>query len=375
MPHLLIICDEFAELKQQQEDFMDELISVSRIGRSLGVHLILATQKPAGIVNGQIRSNSKFAICLKVQETADSQDVIKKADAAFLKNTGQFYFQVGNDEYFVLGQSAWAGSEYIPSEKIQKKIDTSVEFISNVGEPIKRIDDVPKQVVNSQGEQLTNLVKYISDLANNNLEEKSNNLWLSDVPQDIYIKDLREKYYFEQQENTIEAVIGEYDDPANQKQGLVKVNLQDNENINIYGNAESGKETLLSTLIYDLMTNYTSEQVQFYILDFGSEALKIFKNAPHVGDVILGREDEKINRFFKILQKEIKTRRGILSNYSGDYELYISKGNKMPRLVIILNNYEVFQENFGINHDELFTTLTRDSFYGNGNEIQVESKL
>ena len=87
IPHLFIICDEFAELKQQQPDFMEELISVSRIGRSLGVHLILATQKPAGIVNEQIRSNSRFAICLKVQNKEDSRDMIGKNDAAYLKRT------------------------------------------------------------------------------------------------------------------------------------------------------------------------------------------------------------------------------------------------------------------------------------------------
>ena len=66
--HLFIICDEFAELKAQQPDFMDNLISVARIGRSLGVHLILATQKPSGVVNDQIWSNTKFRVCLKVQE-------------------------------------------------------------------------------------------------------------------------------------------------------------------------------------------------------------------------------------------------------------------------------------------------------------------
>ena len=142
VPHLLIICDEFAELKQQQEEFMEELMSVSRIGRSLGVHLILATQKPAGIVNEQIRSNSKFAVCLKVQDTADSKDVIKKPDAANLKKAGQFYMQVGNDEYFVLGQSGWAGAQYTPSDFVEKKVDTSIEVITNIGRTIKQIDDI-----------------------------------------------------------------------------------------------------------------------------------------------------------------------------------------------------------------------------------------
>lgn len=69
VPHLFIISDEFAELKTQQPEFMDQLISTARIGRSLGVHLILATQKPNGVVNDQIWSNSRFRVCLKVQES------------------------------------------------------------------------------------------------------------------------------------------------------------------------------------------------------------------------------------------------------------------------------------------------------------------
>ena len=61
LPHLFIISDEFAELKTQQPDFMDQLISAARIGRSLGIHLILATQKPSGVVDDQIWSNSKLS--------------------------------------------------------------------------------------------------------------------------------------------------------------------------------------------------------------------------------------------------------------------------------------------------------------------------
>lgn len=65
LPHLFIISDEFAELKKEQPEFMAELDSTSRIGRSLGVHLILATQKPSGVVDDQIWSNSTFRLCFK----------------------------------------------------------------------------------------------------------------------------------------------------------------------------------------------------------------------------------------------------------------------------------------------------------------------
>ena len=152
--HLLIISDEFAELKQQQPDFMDQLISTARIGRSLGVHLILATQKPSGIVNDQIRSNSRFRICLKVQEKADSMDVINAPNAAELTQAGRFYLQVGYREYFALGQSAWAGSPYIPADKLQKKIDKSINFVNNVGESIKVVEDMPRINTAVKGEQI-----------------------------------------------------------------------------------------------------------------------------------------------------------------------------------------------------------------------------
>ena len=103
LAHLFIICDEFAELKQQQPDFMDELVSAARIGRSLGVHLILATQKPSGVVDEQIWSNSKFKICCKVQTAEDSNEMIRKPDAAYIKESGRFYLQVGYDEIYAEG--------------------------------------------------------------------------------------------------------------------------------------------------------------------------------------------------------------------------------------------------------------------------------
>ena len=139
VPHLFIICDEFAELKQQQPEFMEQLISTARIGRSLGVHLILATQKPSGVVDDQIWSNSKFRICLKVQDKSDSMDMIKRPDAAALKQVGRFYLQVGYNEFFAIGQSAWTGATYFPKEKIRKKVDTSVDFIDGIGNLIKEI--------------------------------------------------------------------------------------------------------------------------------------------------------------------------------------------------------------------------------------------
>ena len=358
--HLLIICDEFAELKQQQEEFMDELISVARIGRSLGVHLILATQKPAGVVNDQIRSNSKFGICLKVQATEDSVDVINRPDAVNLKRVGQFYMNVGNNEFFTVGLSAWSGAPYYPADTIKKKVDNSIGVISNIGSIIKEVTNETKVKQKSNGEQLTNIVKYLYKLAKqeNITTEK---LWLDDIPENIYIDKIRKKYNVKNIKNNISPVIGEFDDPFNQRQGVLNLNLSNDGNTIIFGNADSGKETLLSTIVYDTITNYSPDEVQLYLFDFGSEALKIFKKSPHVGDVVFMNDTEKISRFFSMIQNEVKERTAILSEFGGNYSLYLkTSGKTMPMITIIINNYEAFSENYDDKYDDLLLMLTRD---------------
>lgn len=112
LPHLFIIIDEFAELKREQPDFMRELISVAQVGRSLGVHLVLATQKPSGTVDDNIWSNAKFRLCLRVQDRQDSNDMLHRPDAAFITQAGRGFLQVGNDEIFEEFQSAWSGAVY-----------------------------------------------------------------------------------------------------------------------------------------------------------------------------------------------------------------------------------------------------------------------
>ena len=112
LQHLFIISDEFAELKREEPEFMKELISVAQVGRSLGVHMILSTQRPSGTVDENIWANSKFRLCLRVQDRQDSMDMLHRVEAAYLTQAGRCYLQVGNDEIFELFQSGWSGASY-----------------------------------------------------------------------------------------------------------------------------------------------------------------------------------------------------------------------------------------------------------------------
>ena len=358
--HLIIISDEFAELKDQRPEFMDQLISTARIGRSLGVHLILATQKPSGVVNDQIWSNSKFRVCLRVQDKSDSMDMIKCPDAAELKNVGRFYLQVGYNELFALGQAAWAGAQYYPTEKRKKKVDQAINIIDNIGNVIKAVETKQEVVVQSKGEEITNIVKYIVEEAKKE-QVSIDKLWLDRIPDVIYIDKLKKKYNYHATKNIINPIIGEYDNPDNQEQNLLTLPLSQDGNTIVFGSAGSGKELMLSSIIYSCISNHDSKEINFYILDFGAETLTMFKNAPHVGEVILSQEKEKIANLFKLITGIIEERKKIFVDYNGSYDFYIHHGGKqIPLIAIVINNVEAFLETYQ-DYEDIIGQMTRDS--------------
>ncbi len=360
VPHLFIISDEFAELKTQQPEFMEQLISAARIGRSLGVHLILATQKPSGVVDDQIWSNSKFRVCLKVQEKADSQDMIKCPDAAELSQTGRFYLQVGFNELFALGQSAWCGAEYVPTDTVEKSVDNSIQIVDNLGHVLMNVKPAKKAAnTGKKVKQIVSIVKYLSDLANEE-EISVRPLWLSPIAPQIYVDDLERKYGTTSKGTVLCPVVGEYDDPFNQKQGVLTIPFSAEGNCLIYGSTGNGKTTMLTTIAYSLLKNHSAEELNLYIMDFGSETLKVFEKAPQVGGVVVSSDTEKATNFFKMLHKEVEHRKNLFSEYGGDYSSYCKNSGKIiSNIVVLINNYAGFAEQYE-DLIESFALLTRD---------------
>lgn len=359
LQHLFIISDEFAELKTQQPDFMEQLVSTARIGRSLGIHLILATQKPSGVVDDQIWSNSRFRICLKVQERADSMDMLKRPDAAEISQTGRFYLQVGYNELFELGQSAWAGAKYYPSDKPIIEKDDSVDVINSNGRIIKSMK-INRRTSYSSNKQLDEITSYLKSIAD---EEKIfvRSLWLPPISKDIYVDEFEYKYQIDvDQAYVINPIVGEYDDPSRQVQGILTLPITNGGNTIIYGTGGSGKTTYLTTLIYSLTNQYTPNEVNIYVLDFASETLKSFQSAPHVGDILLSYEEEKINNLFKMLVSELNERKKVFANYGGDIQAYnFETSDAKASIIIIIHNYTAFSEVYESMEDYL-SYLTRE---------------
>ncbi len=345
VPHLFIISDEFAELKSQRPEFMDQLISAARIGRSLGIHLILATQKPSGVVNEQIRSNTKFRICLKVAERADSNDMIERPDAAEIKETGRFYLQVGYNEFFAMGQSAWSGAPYAPDAKEKVKEAAGVQILDNLGqtetelkEQVKRRTDVSTQLVD--------IVKYISKLAvEMDMEPKT--LWLPvmspRIPLDLSY-DLSERN---------EPVLGLVDDPLNQSQFKLVMSLDKVKGTQIIGESGYGKSIFLQSLILEYSSHYSPEDFWFYALDYSGGALKRFERLPHCGGIAVEEEDDKAAALFKLIEDLIVERKKIFTEYDVNTFSELRQAVKVPHILVFIDNIIYLNESKGL-HDYYF---------------------
>lgn len=364
VPHLFIISDEFAELKSQQPDFMDNLISVARIGRSLGVHLILATQKPSGVVNDQIWSNTKFRVCLKVQDAQDSKEMLKRPEAASIKQTGRFYLQVGYDEFFALGQSAWCGAKYYPSEKIIKQVDKSVDFIDDNGNVIKSIQSGNNIKIEAQGEQLAAIMKNIIEVAAMS-NKRAKRLWLNAIEPIILVDNLEKKYGFKPVAYDVRAVLGEYDAPERQEQNLLTYSLAKDGNTIVYGNDEIERENMLNAILYSICKTHSSKEINIYIVDYGSEQMRIFDGFPQIGGLVFLGDDEGIKNLFKLMAEEIKSRKKRFLPFGGTLESYNARNEKkMPQILFIINNYEGLLEIYNTISEDIASLARECERYG-----------
>lgn len=346
LPHLIIIVDEFAELKAEQPEFMKELISAARIGRSLGVHLILATQKPAGQVNEQIWSNSRFKLCLKVQSAEDSNEVLKSPLAAEIKEPGRAYLQVGNNEIFELFQSAYSG---VPERTDDSSVrEFAIYSVPDSGK--KKPIFIQKKIKSDKNNrtQLDALVAYIAKYCKE--------IQMKRLP-DICLPPLAEKIEFcieKKKGSGFYADIGIYDDPDRQYQGVYSVDTTSN-NIMIIGSAQTGKTNLLQNIIRSLSENYTPDEVNIYIIDFASMILKNFEKLNHVGGVVCASEDEKLKNLFKLLRDEIEQRKEkFISAGVSSAAAYRETGKKdLPQIILLIDNLTALKELYFQEDDEL----------------------
>ncbi len=349
LPHLILIVDEFAELKMDQPEFMKELISAARIGRSLGVHLILATQKPSGVVDAQIWSNSKFRLCLKVQNKEDSNEVLKTPLAAEIKEPGRAYLQVGNNEIFDLFQSAYSGAPANQDASVSQK-QYEIYSVSLWGRRTPVYIKKPDKQKNNGSTQLDATIEYISDHCIKTHISRLPGICLP--PLEDYI-DYPEAVMMKDPLRTI-VPLGVFDDPNNQRQDIVYLDLSAGHTM-IVGSSLYGKTSLLQVVIRGIADYYSPQEVSLYILDFGSMALKVFDSLAHVGGVAVPSEDEKLKNFIRMIKNEIVSRKEAFSRLGiTSFVSYREAGHQdLPHNIIMMDNFIAVRELYPDYEDDL----------------------
>lgn len=360
LPHLIIIVDEFAELKAEQPEFMKELISAARIGRSLGVHLILATQKPSGVVDAQIWSNSKFKLCLKVQSKEDSNEVIKTPLAAEIKEPGRAYLQVGNNEIFELFQSAYSGAPAtVDASEVEKEFVISKVGFTGNRKPIY-VRKKKKRKINVQN-QLDEIVAYIHDYCNKEGIKKLADICMPPLPETLYF-DAGKRV----DSDEVFVTFGLVDDPDHQSQMTHHLNITAM-NYMLIGSTQTGKTNFLQTAIRSLTEHYSPDEVNIYIVDFASMILKNFENLNHVGGVVLSHEDEKVKNLFRLLSNEIDLRKSRLAEVGvSSFASYKEAGYRdLPQIVVVIDNLTALKELY-LQDNDMLLPVCRD-----GNSVGI----
>ena len=370
LPHLFLISDEFAELKVNQPDFIKELVSIARVGRSLGVHLILATQKPSGVVDDQIWSNSRFKIALKVADRSDSNEMLHTPDAAEITQTGRAYLQVGNNEVYELFQSAWSGADYQPDKDDMGIEDHTIYLINELGqyeilnEDLSGLEDADE--IKEVPTELDAIVHNIQLLCEEKEIPPVPQPWLPPLKERITLEELEEVQptVAWEQEKPLSVLLGMADIPQAQKQEAVSINLAKDGHVLLYGSPGTGKTTFLQSAGMDLARKFSAKDLTMYLMDFGTNGLAPLSKLPQVADTMLLDQTEKISKFVRIMEKELNRRKKLLSDYGvGTLELYRQASDqKEPAIVILLDSYEAIKEE--AYEAELFKLLVRISREG-----------
>jgi DNA segregation ATPase FtsK/SpoIIIE, S-DNA-T family len=352
LPRLVIVFDEFAEFKQRHAEESKRLISIARLGRSLGIHLILATQNIQAAIDPEILQNATFRICLRVSEPQDSMQMIGIRDAVSLSR-GRAYFSSQTRHLF---QGAFSGGLY--------------KYAGRETPTISRQSADDQDSFFSEKTEAQVLTERLINAAENLNLRKPPAIWPDPLSERLFLpKLLKEnveggwdgKNWTSSGRRNINSssdlivypIIGLCDQPALQRQSLLQVDPSRGEgNMLIFGSAKTGKSTLLRTFVSSLVHTKSPAEAWVYILDFGGQsALKVLESFPHVGSVITRFETEKAQRSIEFIHARIAERNEIFRQSSVDsWEDYNraskNKNKKLPAIYLIIDGFGSLRRTF-----------------------------
>jgi S-DNA-T family DNA segregation ATPase FtsK/SpoIIIE len=349
LPRLVIVIDEFASLVEEVPEFVTGVVGIGMRGRSLGVHVVLATQRPGGAVNAELRANVNLRICLRVTSTSESSDVIDVPDAARISrhHPGRAYLRTGHSDLAVL-QSARIGwpREVSPAARAEDRVTARVRRVAELGR--QRPTGHAEPDAGHDGDtDLTALVAAIRGAADQLEVRAPASPWLPPLPEQVTVAQL----------DGIDAVpagspvavpLGLADHPEQQAQTTYTLDLEQAAPMVVAGMARTGRSTALRTLAAVLAARSSPADVHLYALDYGSRALAPLARLPHCGAWVDSDEPDRAERLLALLTVEVARRQRIFGagGYASLREQRAAVGpeDRLPYLLLLVDQYEAFVE-------------------------------
>lgn len=353
-PSLVIVVDEFAALVQEVPEFVDGVVNVAQRGRSLGLHLILATQRPSGVIRENLRANTNLRIALRMADAADSSDVIGTKVAATFDPAipGRAASRTGPTA-LVPFQTGYVGGW---TSDVPERPEIGV---CTLGFSPKVSWDLPldnsAQHAASGPTDIQKLVSAIREA--NHLAELSSprRPWLAELASAYDLAKLPSR------RRDDELVFAVADDPANQQQPTIAFKPDDDGNMAIFGTGNSGKSTLLRTLCLAAGLTIRGGPCHVYGIDFGARGLQMLEQLPHVGGIIAGSDVERVSRLFSMLRSAIDQRAADYSTLgAGSITQYrkISEDTNHPRILLLVDGMGGMRTTYeGTEHHRLFESF------------------
>jgi DNA segregation ATPase FtsK/SpoIIIE, S-DNA-T family len=345
-PRLLIVADEFAVLaankNSSSDDVIDEIVNIARLGRSLGIHLLLATQRAAGVITDNIRANTNLRIALRVQDTGESSDVVGSPAAAHisLATPGRAFVSIGAGNLKQV-QTASSTGHSSALRLLPKVVSESFTFLGRSPSP-----QAPRSLPTAPGDNdLTRLARTIA------LATES---WPTALPETHWAEPpapIVSLASIGHEPDPFTVVLGLLDDPAMQRVTPATFDMRTAGNLLAFGGTRSGKTVLLRTAAASLAQRLAPEDLRLFGFDCAGRGLEPLLALPQTAAVVSGEDIEMANRLFRELRRIIDRRVARFAELGvadlAEYRRAFSTADDRYLAVVLLDGLNSFIERFG----------------------------
>ncbi|MFJ2832671.1 FtsK/SpoIIIE domain-containing protein [Streptomyces sp. NPDC087263] len=363
VPRLLIVIDEFASMVRDLPDFVAGLVNIAQRGRSLGIHLLLATQRPSGVISPEIRANTNLRIALRVTDGGESSDVIDSPEAGHISKStpGRAYVRLGHAS-LVPFQSGRVGGRRPGAADPQ----LLAPWAGPLGwADLGRAALVKPKAEAREEEEITDLKVLVDAVREANQAlgiPAQHSPWLPALSETLLLDEVEVATTQLGPGKLPPAPYGVEDLPADQARRPVVIDFASFGHLLVGGAPRSGRSQILRTIAGSIARTHSSADVHLYGIDCGNGALNALTRLPHCGAVVARNQTERAVRLITRLKSELTQRQDLLSEKGfadiGEQRASSAENERLPHLVVLLDRWEGWLPTLGeYNHGELTDEL------------------